>query len=142
MKAGKAPGPDSVLPSVSKSCANELSKILCEIFNASLQECVVPAVWKMSSIIPVPKKQNISNMNDMQPKVLTSCVMKVFERCVLFHLNKKVIDYVDPYQSAHKSKRGVEDAITHVLYNIYTHLDLPGATIRLLFFAFSSAFMF
>ena len=32
MKAGKTPGPDSVLPSVLKSCANELSKILCEIF--------------------------------------------------------------------------------------------------------------
>ena len=37
MKAGKAPGPDSVLPNVLKSCANELSKILCENFNASLQ---------------------------------------------------------------------------------------------------------
>ena len=44
MKAGKAPGPDSLLPSVLKSCANELSKILCEIFNASLQECIVPFV--------------------------------------------------------------------------------------------------
>ena len=57
MKAGKAPGPDSVLPSVLKSWANELSKILCEILNASLQECVVAAVWKISSIIPVPKKK-------------------------------------------------------------------------------------
>ena len=94
MKAGKALGPDSVLPSVLKSCANELSKILCELFNASLQECVVPTVWKMSSKIPVPKKQNISSMNDLRPIALTSCVMKVFERCVLFHLNKKVLDYI------------------------------------------------
>ena len=94
----------------------------------------------MSSIIPVPKKQNISCVNSLQPTALTSCVMKVFERCVLFHLNKKVFDYIDPYQFAYKSKRDVEDAITHVLYNIYTHLDLPGATIRLLFFDFSSAF--
>ena len=62
MKAGKAPGPDYVLPSVLKSCANKLSKILCEIFNASLRECVVPAVWKMSSIIPVPKKNKISHV--------------------------------------------------------------------------------
>ena len=139
MKAGKAPGPDYVLPSVLKSCANESSKILCEMLNASLRECVVPAVWKISSIIPVPQKQNISCMNDLRPIALTSCVMKVFERCVLFHLNKKVLDYIDPYQFAYKSKRGVEDAITHALHNIYTHLDLPGATIRLLFFDFSSA---
>ena len=80
-------------------------------------------------------------MNDLRPIALTSCVMKVFERWVLFHLNKKVLDYIDPYQFDHKSKRGVEDAITNVLYNIYTYLDLPGATIRLLlFFYFSSAF--
>ena len=65
--------------------------------------------------------------------------MNVFERCMLFHLNKMVLDYnLDPYQFAYKSKRGVEDAITHVLYNIYTHLDLPGATIRLFFFFFTS----
>ena len=95
MKAGKAPGPDSVLLSVLKSCANELSIILCEIFNAPLQECVVPAVWKMSSIKPVPQKQNISSMNDLRPIVLTSCVMKVFERCVLFHLKKKVLVYIE-----------------------------------------------
>ena len=68
MKAGKAPGPDSVLPSLLKCCANELSKILCEILNALskrieqninslLQEGVVPAVWKMSNIISVNKKE-------------------------------------------------------------------------------------
>ena len=57
-------------------------------------------------------------MNDLRPIAFTSCVMKVFERCGLFHLNKKVLDNIDPYQFAYKSKRGVEDAITHVLYNI------------------------
>ena len=65
-------------------------------------------------------------MNDLRPIALTSCVMKVFERCMLFHLNKRVFwerrkrrnkrvfDYIDPYQYAYKSKRGVEDAITKV----------------------------
>ena len=37
IKAGKASGPDSVLPGVLKRCAHELSEILCEILNASLQ---------------------------------------------------------------------------------------------------------
>ena len=59
---------------------------------------------------------------------------------MLFHLNKTVLGYIDPYQFAYRSKRGVEDVIKHVLYNIYTDLDLPGATIRLLFFYFLSAF--
>ena len=81
-------------------------------------------------------------MNDLRSIALTSCVMKVFERCGLFHLNKKFLNYIDPDQFAYKSKRGVEDVITHVLHNIYTHLDLPGATIRpfFFFFYFASAF--
>ena len=47
MKAGKAPRPDSILPSVLK-CAHKLSKSLGETFNVSLQECVVPAKREMS----------------------------------------------------------------------------------------------
>ena len=57
MKSGKTPEPDFVLPSVLKCCAKELSKILCEIINALLQECVVQAVSKISRIIPVPKEK-------------------------------------------------------------------------------------
>ena len=31
--------------------------MFCEILKALLQECVVPAVWKMSNIIPVHKQE-------------------------------------------------------------------------------------
>ena len=34
----------------------------------------------------------------------------------------------------------MEDAVLHVLNNIYSHLDKPGSCIRLMFFDFSSAF--
>ena len=77
MKAGKTPGPDSVLPSVSKSCANELSKTFCEIFNASLQECVVPAVWKMSSIKPVPKNKHLKYESPATYSVHVMCYESV-----------------------------------------------------------------
>ena len=57
MKASKVPGPNSVFLSVLKSCTDEVSKMLSEIFNVSLQDCAVPAVWKMSSIISVRRKK-------------------------------------------------------------------------------------
>ena len=79
-------------------------------------------------------------MNDLRPIALMSCVMKVFERCVLFHLNKKIFDFINPYQFAYKFRSGVEDAVTHVLYNIYNHLDLPRSTIMLMVFDFSTDF--
>ena len=80
-------------------------------------------------------------MNDLRPVALTPCVIKVFERCVLFHLNEKVHDYIDPYQFAYKSKRGIEDVIAHVLFNIYTHLYLPMSNYKVdVWFYFSRAF--
>ena len=61
-------------------------------------------------------------MNDFRPIALTSCVMKVSYKSLLVHLNEIVSDFVDPCQFAYKST------------------DLPGASIRLMFFDFSSAF--
>ena len=57
MKASKVPGPNSVFPRVLKCCTDELSKILSEIFNVSLQDCAVAEVWKISSKISVHRKK-------------------------------------------------------------------------------------
>ena len=73
-------------------------------------------------------------MNDLRPIALTSCVMKVFERCVLFYLNKKVLDCIDSYQFAYKSQRGVEDAITHVLYKYLYSFRLPSGNYKVVVF--------
>ncbi|KAK3568336.1 hypothetical protein QTP86_004230 [Hemibagrus guttatus] len=52
----KATGPDSVSPSLLKHCANQLSPVFTDIFNTSLETCHVPACFKTSAIVPVPKK--------------------------------------------------------------------------------------
>ena len=48
--------------------------------------------------------------------------------------------FLDPYQFAYKSKRGVEDAILLFTNNVYSHLDVPKSYVRTLFIDFSSAF--
>ena len=58
----KAAGPDAVSPSTIRYCADQLSPVFTNIFNTSLVECVVPACFKTSTIIPVPKKQRISGL--------------------------------------------------------------------------------
>ncbi|KAK3516851.1 hypothetical protein QTP70_024904, partial [Hemibagrus guttatus] len=56
------------------------------IFNRSLELCEVPACFKRSTIIPIPKKPKITGLNDYRPVALTSVVMKSFERLVLAYL--------------------------------------------------------
>ena len=43
------------------------------------------------------QKHPVNNMNDLRPVALTFCVMKVFEKCIMPHINKTVGNFLDPY---------------------------------------------
>ncbi|KAK3517002.1 hypothetical protein QTP70_029966 [Hemibagrus guttatus] len=49
----------------------------------SLELCEVPACFKRSTIIPIPKKPKITGLNDYRSVALMSVVMKSFERLLL-----------------------------------------------------------
>ncbi|KAK3540897.1 hypothetical protein QTP86_003964 [Hemibagrus guttatus] len=136
----KATGPDSVSPSLLKNCANQLSPVFTDIFNTSLETCHVPACFKISAIVPVPKKTKITGLNDYRPVALTSVVMKSFERLVLSYLKDITDPLLDPLQFAYRSNRSVDDAVILALHFILQHLDSPGSYARILFVDFSSAF--
>ncbi|KAK3542863.1 hypothetical protein QTP70_006127 [Hemibagrus guttatus] len=125
MKSGKAVGPDD---------------IPVEIFNRSLELCEVPACFKHSTIIPIPKKPKITGLNDYRPVALTSVVMKSFERLVLAYLKSITGPLLDPLQFAYRANRSVDDAVNMGLHFILQHLDKSGTYVRLLFVDFSSAF--
>ena len=106
----------------------------------SLSKCVIPLSWKCSQIVPVPKKANVKEMNDLRPVALTSVPMKCLERLVLKEIRKVFKNVQDPLQFVYRSKRSVDDAIVVFLDNIYRHIDIPRNYCRILFVDFSSAF--
>ncbi len=73
----KVAGPDGITGRVLRSCADQLAGLFTSIFNESLATSVVPTSFKKSIIIPVPKNNKPSCLNDYRPVVLTSIVMKV-----------------------------------------------------------------
>ncbi|KAK3560165.1 hypothetical protein QTP86_034669 [Hemibagrus guttatus] len=133
-------GPDSVSPALLKHCANQLSPVFTDIFNTSLETCHVPACFKTSAIVPVPKKTKITGLNDYRPVALTSVVMTSFERLVLSYLKDITDPLLDPLQFAYRANRSVDDAVNMALHFILQHLDSPGSYARILFLDFSSAF--
>ncbi|KAK3508089.1 hypothetical protein QTP70_013446 [Hemibagrus guttatus] len=136
----KATGPDSVSPSLLKHCANQLSPVFTDIFNTSLETCHVPACFKTSAIVPVPKKTKITGLNDYRPVALTSVVMNSFERLMLSYLKDITDPLLDPLQFAYRANRSVDDAVNMALHFILQHLNSPGSYARILFVDFSSAF--
>ena len=51
-------GPDGLSPRLLRACATQLSVILQHLFNLSLQQGMVPALWKTSCLVPVPKRKS------------------------------------------------------------------------------------
>ena len=136
----KAAGPDEVSPRLLRACSSQLSCVFADIFNKSLSICKVPNIFKKSTIIPVPKKATISQLNDYRPVALTSVIMKTFERLVLQFIKSRLPLTLDPFQFAYRSNRSVEDAVSLVLHHILSHLEKANSYARILFIDYSSAF--
>ncbi len=137
----KAAGPDGITGRVLRSCADQLAGLFTSIFNESLATSVVPTSFKKSIIIPVPKNNKPSCLNDYRPVALTSIVMKVFERLVKSHISSSIPVTLDPLQFAYRPNRSTDDAISHILHSSLTHIDSSNGNFAiLLFIDYSSAF--
>ena len=79
-------GPDGLPSRVLRACADQLAGVFTDIFNQSLSQSAVPTCFKMATIVPVPKKGKVTELNDYRPVALTSVIMKCFERLVKDHI--------------------------------------------------------
>ena len=140
LKVNKSQGPDKIAPKLMKTCAQELAAPFTRIFNLSLETHQLPLIWRTSEIVPVPKKNKVTTLNDLRPVALTSVLVKSIEKLILRFLLPAVAPFQDPYQFAYKQKRSVDDAVSIYINHVYSHVDVPRHYCRTLFVDFSSAF--
>ena len=141
IKVNKGPGPDGVFPRTLRVCADQLCDVFYSLFSLSLSSCSIPTLWLKSCLVPIPKKNKVcSSLSDLRPIALTCHIMKCFERVVLGHLKSQVAPYLDPFQFAYRKRVGVDDALILMMHKIYSHLESPASSVRIMFFDFSSAF--
>ena len=111
----RAAGPDGIPSRVLRVCADQLAGMFTDIFNQSLSQSAVP------TIVPVPKKAKVTELNDYRPVALTSVIMKCFERLVKDHITSTLPATLDPIQLAYRPNRSPNNAITITLpYPIWT----------------------
>ncbi|KAK3541028.1 hypothetical protein QTP86_012364 [Hemibagrus guttatus] len=122
----KAAGPDRVPGRTLKSCADQLAGVFTNIFNLSLQQALVPTCLKSTTIVPVPKIQQIRCLNDYRPVALRPIIMKCFERLVLPHIKASIPTDLDSHQFAYRGNRSMEDAISTALHTSLSHLENPN----------------
>ncbi|KAL0161541.1 hypothetical protein M9458_045266 [Cirrhinus mrigala] len=117
-----------------------LAGVFMNIFNLSLSKSVVPACFKMATIVPVPKSSTITSLNDWRPVALTPIVSKCFERLVRNFICSALPDSLDPLQFAYCHNRSTDDTINLTLHTALTHLEKRDTYVRMLFIDYSSAF--
>ncbi len=113
-------GPDGIPGRVLKACAFQLAWVFTDIFNLSLSLSVVPACFKKSTIVPIPKINKITCLNDWRPVALTPIFSKCFEKLIREYICSVLPASLDPLQFAYRSNRSTDDAIAFTLhYSIF-----------------------
>ncbi|KAK3537413.1 hypothetical protein QTP70_008943 [Hemibagrus guttatus] len=75
----KAAGPDNIPERALMVCPPELADVFTDIYNLSLTQALVPTCFKSTTIIPPPKKNTVTSLNDYRPIALTPIAMMCFE---------------------------------------------------------------
>ncbi len=117
-----------------------MSLLFTDIFNLSLSLSVVPSCFKKSIIVPIPKKNKITCLNDCRPVALTPIFSKCFEKLVRDYICSVLPASLDPLQFAYRSNRSTDDAIAFTLHTALSHLENKNTYVRMLFVDYSSAF--
>lgn len=114
-----------------------------ELLNASLQEAVIPPVWKHAMILPLLKKANAdpSQPANFRPISLIPTFSKILEK----HVNLQLSQYVESNGLLHPSKSGfrngfsTETKLLGVTEMLRSRLD-AGETVALILLDLSAAF--
>ena len=88
IKEGKAHREDGIPPEVSKRC--DLDEIVLDFCNKALVDKIVPEQWRISNIIPVPKKGDLTDTNNYRGISLTSLVAKMLNRMILYRIKPEI----------------------------------------------------
>ena len=103
----KANGPDNVPTKFLKICAHEVVDMYLVLFQASLDQGVVPPDWKEGNIVPLYKKGDRSLPENYRPITLTSISCKLLEHVVhsniMTHLDK--FNVLDNAQHGFRKRR-------------------------------------
>ena len=82
LNTSKASGPDGIPALVLKTCAPELTPVLCRLFSLSFKLGQFPDCCKLAHIQPIPKKGDKTSPSNYRPIALVSLLSKVMEKAI------------------------------------------------------------
>ena len=120
LPVGKVSGPNGLSNHILKELSHPLASPFCSLFNDSLHKGVVPVSYKEAHVCPVPKKCDLSAVNNYRPISLLNSEDKLFERLVFKHLYNHLQTYnlLSSLQSGFIPGDSIVNQLTY-LYNTF-----------------------
>ena len=141
LNPNKAKGPDNIKAKLLRVAAAELAPAISLLFQASLDQGVVPEIWKKAFVSPIFKKGDKATAANYRPISLTCILCKTLEHIihsqVMKHLDRHNI-LVDS-QHGFRRKRSCESQLIRTINNISERMNDRTQTDAILL-DFSKAF--
>jgi hypothetical protein len=136
-----APGPDEFPYWFWRDYSNHLAPVITKIFNSSIRLQVVPNLWKLANVLPIPKETPLVECDQLRPISLTNIIMRIFEKLVLKQELSSIMNLtVGNDQFAYKEKHNTTMALIKCYHNWVKWLDEDADFVRVFSFDFSKAF--
>ena len=103
LKTNKACGSDDILPVLLKESAEVLCMPLCSLINLSFERSVMPSVWKIADVCPVPKTSPV-HKDKLRPISLLPIMSKICEKVILEKFGESLLRSYDKYQFAYRPR--------------------------------------
>ena len=134
-------GPDCLPFWFWRDYANYLAPVVTHIFNTSIREQIVPSLWKLANVVPIPKESPLEEVNQLRPISLTNIIMRVFERVVFKQeLSVPLSLEIGADQFAYKQGQNCTMALIKCYHNWLEWLDGDADFVRVFTFDFKKAF--
>ena len=137
----KATGPDKIPTRFLKLFSMELAPCLTLLYQASLNQGIVPADWKKAFVVPVYKKGDRTLPENYRPISLTCVISKTLEHIISTnihsHLNRH--DILNDRQHGFRSRRSCETQLIDTINDFAETLNQAGQ-VDAIFLDMSKAF--
>ena len=137
----KANGPDGISATMLKSTAYSITPEITKLFNKSIKSGRLPSGWKLSSVVPVPKGDDNTNVANYRPISLLPIISKLLERHIYWVIARHFEAHspITIHQWGFQPKKSTTAALLNV-YNDWSAALDKGKEVCAIFFDLRKAF--
>lgn len=135
----KDPGPMGISAAMIIHCKNELKKVILNVFNAIMKTGHVPYEWKTSYLVPIPKKGNVSVIENYRGISIQSTLPKLLDKILTKRLQKALDNSISPAQHGFRRQKSTASNLLEAT-QFYHEFTKGRKQIDVIYIDFSKAF--